>query len=152
MSGWEDDRVRLRLLDQYVTLLRTVRQVGLPLEVDVAPRLAGDLAGNKRVLDAVLDPADRVTAMAYRDHAEGSDGILDFSRSTRVACVRHAVDFRIGVETQPAEQAGGPRQTFAEEGRLALDREAAVVSNHLTGNPLYLGVAVHDWHHWRGLA
>ena len=51
-----------------------------------------------------------------------------------------------------AEQAGGPRQTFAEEGRLALDREAAVVSNHLTGNPRYLGVAVHDWHHWRGLA
>jgi len=102
MPGWEDDRVRLRLLDQYVTLLRTVRQVGLPLEVDVAPRLAGD--------------------------------------------------FRIGVETQPAEQAGGPRQTFAEEGRLVLDREAAVVSNHLTGNPLYLGVAVHDWHHWRRLA
>ena len=107
MPGWEDDRVRLRLLDQYVTLLRTVRQVGLPLEVDVAPRLAGDLAGNKHVLDAALDSA---------------------------------------------EQAGGPRQTFAEEGRLVLDREAAVVSNHLTGNPRYLGVAVHDWHHWRGLA
>ena len=107
MPGWEDDRVRLRLLEQYLTLLRTVREAGLPLEVDVAPRLAGDMAGNKRVLDAVLDPADRVTVMAYRDHAEGTDGILDFSRSTRVACFRHAVDFRIGVETQPAEKAGG---------------------------------------------
>ena len=106
--GWEDDRVRLRLLEQYLTLLRTVREAGLPLEVDVAPRLAGDLAGTKRVLDAVLDPADRVTVMAYRNHAE--------------------------------------------DGRLVLDREAAVVANHLTGNPLYLGVAVHDWHHWRRLA
>jgi len=151
-AGWEDERVRLRLLEQYLTLLRTVREAGLPLEVDVAARLAGDMAGTKRVLDAVLDPADRVTVMAYRDHAEGTDGILDFSSPARVACVRNAVDFRIGVETQPAEKAGGPRQTFAEEGRLALDREAAVVSNHLTANPRYLGVAVHDWHHWRKLA
>ena len=110
------------------------------------------MAGTKRALDAVLDPADRVTVMAYRDHAEGTDGILDFSRSTRVACFQHSIDFRIGVETQPAEKAGGPRQTFAEEGRLALDREAAVVANHLTGDRLYLGVAVHDWQHWRGLA
>jgi len=85
-AGWEDDRVRPRLLEQYLTVLQTVREADLPLEIDVTPRLAGDLAGTRRVLDAALDPADRVTVMAYRDRVEGTDGILDFSRSTRVAC------------------------------------------------------------------
>lgn len=150
LPGWADDRVRL--LEQYLTLLWAVREAGLPLEVDVAPRLATDTAGTTRALDAVLGPADRVTVMAYRDHAQGADGILEFSRSARVACFQHAVGFRIGLETQPAEQAGGPGQTFAEEGRVALEREASVVSNHMTANPLYLGVAVHDWRHWRRLA
>lgn len=150
LPGWSDDRARL--LEQYLTLLWVIREAGLPLEVDVAPRLATDTAGTTHALDAVLGPADRVTVMAYRDHAEGADGILEFSRSTRVACFQHSVGFRIGVETQPAEQAGGPGQTFAEEGQVALEREAAVVTSHLTANPLYLGVAVHDWRHWRGLA
>jgi hypothetical protein len=152
MTGWATDRVRL--FEQYLTLLSVVQGAGLPLEVDVAPRLATDLAGKTRVLDAVLGLAGRVTVMAYRDHAEGVDGILDFSRSARVTCFRHAARFRIGVETQPAEKAGGSRQTFAEEGRIALEREAAVVSRRLgVGvDPFYLGVAVHDWRHWRGLA
>lgn len=151
LSGWVDDRSRL--LDQYLSLLWTVREAArLPLEVDVAPRLATDTAGTRRVLDAVLGPADRVTVMAYRDHAEGADGILELSRSTREACSRHAVGFRIGVETQPANKTVGSGETFAEEGRVVLDREAAIVSNHLAGNPLSVGVAVHDWQNWRGLA
>ena len=126
MPGWEDDRVRLRLLDQYVTLLRTVRQAGLPLEVDVAPRLAGDLAGTKRVLDAVLDPADRVTVMAYRDHAEAPTASSSSPGPPRgLLSARRRLP--IGVETQPAEQAA-VRDDVRREGRLALDREAAVVS------------------------
>lgn len=148
--GWAEDRARL--LGQYLGVLRVVRKAGLPLEVDVAPRLATDTVKSRTALDAVLGSADRVTVMAYRDHATGANGILEFSRLAREACSRHGVDFRIGVETQPAEQAGGPGQTFAEEGRVALERETAVVANHLGADRRYLGVAVHDWRHWRGLA
>jgi hypothetical protein len=149
--GWADDRARL--LEQYVTFLRAVREAGLPLEVDVAARFADDRVGTTSALDAVLGLglADRVTVMAYRDHAEGRNGILEFSRSAREACSQHAVGFRLGVETQPAEQAGGPGNTFAEEGSAALERETAVVSSHLTANPFYRGIAVHDWQHWRRL-
>ena len=101
------------------------------------------------MLDAVLGLAKRVTVLAYRDYAEGTDGILDFSRSARVACFAGPIPHR---RDPPAEKAGGSRQTFAEEGRVALEREAAVVSRQLTVNPFYLGVAVHDWHNWRRLA
>jgi len=152
MPGWKKERVRL--FEQYLNVLSVVREAGLPLEVDVAPRLATDLAGTRRVLDAVLRVAERVTVLAYRDHAEGVDGILDLSRPARVTCFRHATAFRIGVETQPAAKAGGSRLTFAEEGRIALERETAVVSRRLgVGvDPFYLGVAVHDWRNWRSLA
>lgn len=122
------------------------------MEVDVAPRLATDWVGTTRVLDPVLGLADHVTVMAYRDHAEGANGILELSEPARAACVKHAVGYRIGVETQPASKAGGPGNTFAEEGRAVLEREAAVVSSHLTADPLFHGVAVHDWSHWRSLA
>lgn len=150
LPGWASHRERL--LEQYLAVTGAVRESGLPLEIDVAPRLASDKIGSSIVLDPVLGSVDRVTVMAYRDHAEGVDGILEVSQPVRAACFRHEVGFRIGVETQPAEQAGGPGQTFAEEGRAALQRETAVVSSRLTANPFYLGVAVHDWHHWSRLS
>lgn len=150
LPGWADQRGRL--LEQYLALIGVVRESGLPLDLDIAPRLASDSAGKTSVLDAVLGSADRVTVMAYRDHAEGVNGILEVSAPVRASCSKHGVAFRIGVETQPANQTGGPGQTFAEEGRAALEREAALVAKQLMTNPLYLGIAVHDWHHWSRLS
>lgn len=152
LPEWELPNERVRLLEQYENVLRAVGGTGLPLEVAVAPRLASDWAGTRCAIDAVLGLADRLSVMAYRDHAEGANGILDVSWPARRACSELGIEYRIGVETQPAEKAGGPGNTFAEEGRAALEREAAIVADHLGQDPFFLGVAVHDWRHWRGLA
>lgn len=149
LPAWPGDHELL--LEQYVRLLSTVREPGLPLEADVPPWLASKETATGCAFDRILSAVDRVTLLAYRDHAHGANGILEFSRAAREACSRHGVSYRIGVETQPAEAAGGSGNTFAEEGQLVLLRETALVSQQLSADPHYLGIAVHDWRHWRAL-
>lgn len=136
----------------YLTMLeRAAARSDLPIESDVAPRLATDDHDGVSILDHVVHRVGAVTIMAYRDRAMGPNGILDCSDDARRVCGAHGKPYRLGVETQPAAQAGGLGHTFHEEGSAALQREAAVVADRLRDDRSFLGLAVHDWRHWRNL-
>ena len=55
---------------------------------------------------------------------------------------------RIGVDTRPSPDA---HTTFADDGRRALEQQTAAVADLLHRDPLFAGIAVHDFAGWRRL-
>lgn len=131
-------------------LARTVRDVaartGLPVDVDLAPWLAG---AHPRQFGDIVSCADAVTLMAYRDRA--SD-IIASSAAARRAIAGARKPYRLGVETRPVgDPEPTPAQTFADDGSAALERELAAVTERLAGDARFAGIAVHDFEGWRSL-
>jgi len=144
----------------FLTLLDAARAAAgsLPLDVDAPWWLAhepfaagaGGAAG-ATMLDAVLARADRVSILAFADHARGPGGILALGARAVRASVTAGRPFTIGVETDTPEVAGGAQYTFFDEGPVALLREAALVRDTLAEQPGYRGVAVAHHRAWRRL-
>lgn len=135
---------------------------GVPIDVDAPWWLAhepfaddasggsGEAAG-ATMLDAVLARADRVSILAFADHARGPGGTLALAARAVDASVAAGRPFTIGVATASPEITGGPQHTFFEEGPVALLREAALVRATLAEQPGYRGVAVAHHRAWRRL-
>ncbi len=71
----------------------------------------------------------------------------------REACAEAGVPYLIGVETRPRSDPRHPRASFADSGSgaVALLRESDRVRDALARDPLFRGVAVHDWSAWQRL-
>ena len=100
------------------------------------------------VFEAALDHLDSVTILVPRTRAHGQGGILDVSAKARSACLQRDVAYMIGLETRPTSDPRRPRASFHDAGALALAREADRLREALATDPLFLGVAVHDWAAW----
>lgn len=155
---WPDGKTAA--MRAFVALLDATRSAAGALPVDVTTPWwladepfadgAGDATGST-MLDAILARADRVSILAFADHARGPSGILTLADHAVRAAVGAGRPFTIGVQTGTPASAGGPQYTFFDEGPVALLREAAVVRDALRGEPGYLGVAVEHHRAWRGL-
>ncbi|MCR8671593.1 hypothetical protein [Agrococcus sp. HG114] len=131
-------------------LARTVKDVAartdLPVDVDLAPWLADP---HPREFGDIVARADAVTLMAYRDRATD---ILASSAAARQAIGSARKPYRIGVETGAVhEPEPTASQTFADDGRAALEAELAAVAAQLAGDARFAGVAVHDFAGWQAL-
>ena len=154
--GWQADKTAA--MRGFLTVLDTARFAGgsLPLDVTTPWWLAHEPfvdghADGTTMLDAVLARADRVSILAFADHARGPRGILTLADRAVRATVDAGRPFTIGVETDTPEAAGGAQYTFFDEGPVALLREAALVRDGLTEQPGYRGVAVENHRAWRRL-
>jgi len=155
--GWADGKATaMRAL---LTLLEVTRSVADPLPLDVTtpwwladePFIDGAGATGSTMLDAVLTRVDRVSILAFADHARGPGGILALAERAVRAAVEAGRPFTIGIQTETPQGADDAQFTFFDEGPVALLREAALVRDTLCGEPGYLGVAVEHHRAWRGL-
>lgn len=101
------------------------------------------------LLDAVAKRADGIVVLAYRDHAEGADGILDISAEEIAVGERRNITVVIAVETGQVQP---EKVTFFEEGRTALDDELGIVWDSLAGSAAFGGTSVHHWDALRALS
>lgn len=104
----------------------------------------------KPLLHWAMDLLDEVLLMAYRDSAEGSDGIIELSRpnldyaaSIGKGCVI-AVELSCSVSTD--------KVTFCQEGVGRMEGELGKVQAALGSHRGFRGLAVHDYKWWSGMA
>ncbi len=131
-------------------LERAVREVAahteLPVEVDLVPWLAET---HPSAFLRIASAADAVTLMAYRDRA---DDIFAVSSAARALLRRAGRPYRIGVETGPVRHpAPSARETFADDGRAAMDAALADVAAGIDPRDRFDGFAVHDAEGWAAL-
>lgn len=151
-EDWDDRRVELGAA--YLVLLRRLAAVcPLPLEADIAfhlhevPTESGD-----SLETAVMRVVDAVTVLSYRNTVTGPDSITGVSASALAAAGRLSVPCRLAVETRYlGSDPVSRKQTFHGVGRSALQRAMTEVDTLLSPVSSYVGIAVHDYAHWRVL-
>lgn len=131
-------------------LERAVREVAahteLPVEVDLAPWLAHR---HPDAFTRIASAADAVTLMAYRDRAAD---ILAVSQPARELLREAGIPYRIGVETGPVRPpAPTARETFAGDGRAAMESALDEVAAHIDPRDRFAGIAIHDAEGWAAL-
>lgn len=140
-DAWNTDRESL-LREYFRGMRRAARQLDVPMWVAV-PFWFDEIGyRNSNALDHVLRRADGIVVLAYRDHAQGVDGILDVSTEEITAGETRRKPVVIGVETGPVAP---EKVTFHEEGRAAMEAELAVVRDELGGSASFSGIAIHHW-------
>lgn|GEM_PF-293825 len=125
---------------------------GVTLGIDAPYWLASTPAGPHRTLfDSVLARADHVAIVAFRDVAEGDDGILALSADARRQAGDAGVTYTVALETDSPRVTGGAEYTFFDDGAAVLDEQARIVDDALRDDEHYLGVAVERFRTWRDL-
>ena len=127
-----------QLLDGLTQAVSVVREVTGVKSVEV------DLPGT--LLDKypsefaqVADASDAVTVMAYRDRAPE---ILALAQPAgRILPKGH----RVAVDVTPSTT---PSTTFADDGRVVLNRETKAVAAELEADSQFRGMAIHDLTGW----
>ncbi len=97
----------------------------------------------------VLESTDGIVVMAYRDQANGSDGIVAHSAYEADLAASMSRTFIVGVETGPASL---DKVTFAEEGRTYMEEQLAIVTAAFSGTSGYGGLAIHHYGSYSQLA
>jgi hypothetical protein len=150
---WQTDLPRA--VAQWQAAMDAVRAelpAGVTLGIDAPYWLASTSAGPHRTLfDSVLARADHVAIVAFRDVAEGDDGILALSAAARRQAEDAGVPYTIALETDSPRVTGGAECTFFDDGAAVLDEQARIVDDALRGDEHYAGVAVERFRTWRDL-
>lgn len=154
--AWDADRAGVAR--RWLALLARVRAAlpaGVALGVD-APWWLATTPGADRatsLLDEVIVRADRLSVVAFSDHAAGPDGIVALAAPAVRAATAAGLPCAVGVETDDPRVAGGPQFTFGDDGPAALAREAALAAAALarSAGAGFEGIAVEHHRAWRRL-
>lgn len=154
LSEWSNGKRRARLISGYLRSLEdaVTHAGGLPVMPAVPfwwdePVFAVD---GSLLIDEVIERVDGITIMAYRDMAEGPNGILALAGYEVSATAAVGKTITIGVET--ARDATYEHVTFYEEGNAVLETELARVAAVFGATPSYWGDAIHHYGSYSTLA
>jgi hypothetical protein len=152
LPDWSAKR-RNRLIRSYLSALddASSRAGSLPT-LSTVPFWWDDPAfeSKKRLLiEHVLDRTNGIIIMAYRDHAQGVDGIIEHSATEANMAAALGKQFIVGIETGFA---GLDKVSFAEEGRAAMESELSLVESAFAGNAAYGGIAIHHYGSYSAMA
>ena len=150
LDDW--DEARGSLTESYLRGLARGRRAarGLPFLAAVPFWFDREASGNgvATLLEATLQRTDGIVVMAYRDHADGKDGILYHLVEELAAAEAMGKPVVVAVHTA---RSALDKITFFEEGDEALERELAKVTAALADHPAFAGVALHDYAAYRRL-
>jgi hypothetical protein len=160
LPEWKTDQEGTAL--QFLQLLKDSRKLlsrsGLSFTVTVPfwydegdmPVMVDDGTGPKPLSGHILDIADAVAVMDYRDSAGGTrddrDGQIDHGKQ-EVAYAGSAGKLAIlGAETNKPDGSGIPDSiTYFDEGRAYMNAELQKVSDYFAGEPGFGGIAIHHY-------
>lgn len=143
------------VVDRFVGMVRAVtkaRPPGWPLELDVRFWYPQVPAGDGDLTSALVELADAVTVLSYRNRTAGPDGSVALALRTVTIAAAAGKSVRVGQETAYVGTAPDERkQTFHGHRRSDLDAAMTRIDAAFAGFPAYAGTAVHDWHWYRQL-
>ncbi len=141
LPEWLTKRDRNRVIRSYLRGLESMATTGMPTAAAV-PFWWDDPAyrrGKLLLIEHVMARVDAVVVMAYRDHADGPDGILDVAATEADLADATGTTLIVAVQTAPDLD----KVTFFEEGRAQLEVELAAVAATWGERPSYGGFAIH---------
>lgn len=146
LADWSNNRRRSRLISSYLRNLEAATQAAGPTELLAVVPFWWDMAEyrtkGKTLVEQTLLASDGVVVMAYRDHAEGTDGIVDHAGFEVEVGSQLGKKVVVGVETAEASL---DKVTFREEGSAAMEAELVKVEAAFSGASSYSGVAIHHY-------
>jgi hypothetical protein len=98
----------------------------------------------KRVSDHVQDIYDYVALMDYRDHAEGTDGIISHAKDELIYAGLHNRKVMIGLEVTPNDI---QKVSFNHLTEQDMERELSLAEKGFADQPGFAGFVIH---HYRG--
>jgi len=97
----------------------------------------------------LLEKADSIVIMDYRNTALGNDGIVANARAILREAATLKKQVAVAVETYPSSE--GPLTSFHSLGIEAMQRELQIAREQLSHYSSYAGFAVHDYQRWSEL-
>ena len=97
----------------------------------------------------LLEKADGVAIMAYRNSALGSNGIIAIAKPIILEATTLKKKVIVAVDTLPSKE--GDHTTFHADRSANMETELQAVMEHLSPYLGYSGVAIHDYVRWRQL-
>jgi hypothetical protein len=152
LPAWKDTARRPQIMREFLRSLDAAREAAgdelllaaVPFWFDHDSYRLGDTT----LFEHVLARVDGVVVMAYRDRADGRDGILQLSLNEIRRAGEAGKRAVIGVQTSPDEL---NKLGFAEEGAAAMERELTIAARELAGAAGFGGFAVHHYDSYREL-
>jgi hypothetical protein len=102
--------------------------------------------GKGNLAEWIFQRVKNVTIMAYRDTAEGANGIIKISEAEMNLCKKYNVKATLAVETGRLDET--PFVTFYEEGLLHMYTQLDIVRQYYSSHSSFNGFAVHYLENW----
>lgn len=152
LPEWKVETNRRRLMRAFLRRLDRARTVAGDTPVLAAVPFWFDHDGyrlrGRTLTEHVLDRTDGIIVLAYRDRAEGTDGILTLAGGEVRAASRAGKTAVIAVQTADDEL---DKLGFFEEGRRAMERELELVRRAFATAEGFGGLSVHHLDSYRAL-
>ncbi|CAI6052239.1 hypothetical protein PAECIP112173_01439 [Paenibacillus sp. JJ-100] len=126
--------------------------VDLPFWLDsytVKGSRADEDADNEALSHWFIQNVDHVTLLAYRDNAQGNNGIIRLIEQEMLWADANGTSVTVGVNTKPMP--GEEFTSFAGKGSLQLENTLQEVAAAFREHKSYAGSAVHDLTYWGAL-
>ena len=129
------------------------RELNLDFSIDIPFWFHEILYKNKygegNVAEWIFKNIKAVTIMAYRDNANGNNGIIKIAQTQMNLCKKYKVKATIAVETGKSDE--GDFVTFYEEGQKHMYNELNIVCDKYAKNNAFDGVAIHYLNSWMNM-
>ncbi|QSS98860.1 S-layer homology domain-containing protein [Pontibacillus sp. ALD_SL1] len=94
-----------------------------------------------------ISKLDHTTLMAFRDSAEGSNGIIDVSKKEMEFAKELGKELLVSVEMKQIKE--NKHISFYEEGKQFMEEQLDETKSYFNDNPSYHGNAVHAYEYWK---
>jgi hypothetical protein len=151
LPGWESN-YKNTVVNYQTRMLQAASlsaQLQLPLGADIPFWFDEMMFSNKFGKDSlagwIIKNTDSVTIMAYRDAAEGPNGMIELSRNEVELAARYGKQIQIAAETGATSEAA--YITFYEEGTARMEEQLSLVRDAYSANS-HVSFAVHHLQSW----
>lgn len=155
LEKWNIDRQQviknyfdvLAALKQFTTEQNLAFEVDLPFWFDTVEY--DNVYGRGLVSEWVIDIADVVTLMAYRNQADGGNGMIELVKTELAYAEEKGKKAAVAVETLQSDE--GAHISFYGMTKYELKRETDKVTAAYRQNPAFEGIAVHYLNSWMSM-
>ncbi|PWW05121.1 hypothetical protein DFQ01_105105 [Paenibacillus cellulosilyticus] len=144
-----------QILTAYQTMMvrfeKQSAQAGLTFGIDIPFWFYGVLYDNQygkgNIAEWLCQHVKNIAIMAYRDTAEGADGIISIAAKEMKLFQTYGVKGTIAVETGRLS-AANDFVTFYEESKAYMDGQLQTVYQQYQSHPAFAGIAIHYYDSW----
>jgi hypothetical protein len=154
-EGWNSQYAKTILAYQslLVNAKASSEALHLPLTADIPfwfdEKSYNNRYGKGKLSDWVIANTDSVTIMAYRDGAEGANGIIELVKNEMNYAALQNKNVTIGVET--VQSLEGDFVSFHEEGSSYMMDQLEIVQSSYQNVSSFHGFAIHSIHGWMAM-